>query len=293
MFQLPPMERSLIWGMLVCSCLGAGIGLMQTAGRPYPFRRLIAATTAMGTLTGAVLLGLRAAALRAFPMSDIFESMITLIILIGAVFLVLSVSIRQPWFSSVMAWVFFIMVLLSAAVARPAASLQQAAQTPWVAVHALSMVLAAAMILLSAAASVLFLLSSKRLKNRQLSTLFGKMPSVEKLEVLILTGLGWSFTALTVGLLSGIGMAAVKSKGLQMTPVDWLTDSKIVLVILAWLLLGAILLLRKSLAWSGKTVAKMTLAACFLILFAFIGSQILCKSAHDFSVRPTETRQTD
>jgi ABC-type uncharacterized transport system permease subunit len=293
MFQLPPMERSLFWGMLAFSCMGAVVGLIRTAGRQVPSRRLIIASTAGVMLLGSVLLGLRAAALKAFPMSDIFESMIILLLLVGIVFLFLSVSIRQPWFSSVMAWVFFIMVLLSAAVARPASSLQQAAQTPWVAVHALSMVLSGAMILLSAAMSVLFLLSSQRLKNKQISTLFGNMPTVEKLEGLTLTGLWWSFIALTFGLISGIAIAAVKSEGLQMTLMDWLTDSKIVMITLAWVLLGAILLLRKTLAWSGKTVAKMTLAACFLILFAFIGSQILCKSAHDFSARLMETRQTD
>ena len=292
MFQLPPIERFLVSGMLAFSCLGAVVGLMQKTGRQYPYRGLILASMAMGMLTGMILLGLRAVSLRALPMSDVFESMVIMLILFGGLFLSLSVSNRQPWFSSVMAWLFFLMTLLCAAAARPAASLQQAAQTPWIAVHALSMILAGAMILLSAAMSMLFLLGSKRLKNKQFMTLFGKIPSVEAIQGLILTGLRWSFIALTVGLISGIAMAAVKSKGLHMTSADWLTDSKIVMITLSWLLLGAILLLSKSLAWSGKTIAKMTLAACLLILFAFLGSQILCKSVHDFGARPTEIRQT-
>ncbi len=289
MFELPPMERYLVWGMLAFSCLGAVVGLMQTAGRQDPFRRLIMANTAMAMLMGTVLLGLRGAAIRAFPISDIFESMIILLIFVGLVFLFLSLSIRQPWFSSVMAWVFFLMVLLASGVARPASSLQKAVQTPWTAVHAISMVLSGAMILFSAAMSVLFLLSSQRLKKKQISSLFGKMPTIEKLEGLTLAGLRGSFITLTFGMISGVLLAAVKSEGLQMTLFDWLTDSKIVMISLAWALLLAILLLRTALAWSGRTVAKMTLVVCFFILFAFIGSQILCKSAHDFSSPPIQT----
>ena len=291
MFQLPPIERYLFWGMLAFSCLGAVVGLMQMAGRQDKFRRLIIAGTAIVMLMGVILLGFRAAVVRAFPMSNIFESMIILLIFVGIVFLFLSVSIRQPWFSSVMSLVFLCMVLLSAVVAEPASSLQQAAQTPWVAVHAISMALSGAMIIFSAAMSVLFLMSSWRLKNKQILTLFGKMPTIEKLEILILDGLWLSFISLTFGLVSGAAIAVVKSAGLQMTLMDWLTDSKIVMITIAWVLLLAILVLRKTLAWSGRTVAKMTLVVCFFIIFSFIGSQVLCKSAHDFSGGQIETRQ--
>jgi len=93
----------------------------------------------------------------------------------------------------------------------------------------------------------------------------------------------------TFGLVSGVGLVAVKSTGLGMTPGDWLTDSKIVLIAVAWIILLSTLILRRILCFSGKAVANVTLAVCFLILFAFIGSRIFCKSEHDFekhSVHP-------
>jgi ABC-type uncharacterized transport system permease subunit len=112
------------------------------------------------------------------------------------------------------------------------------------------------------------------------------MPSIEKLQALNLLGLRLGFIAMTFGLISGIGLVAVSSLELGMTLADWLTDSKIVLIGVSWILLLCILLLRRLLAFSAKTVAQMTLVVCFLILFAFIGSKIFCKSDHVFSSQP-------
>lgn len=291
MFQLPPIERYLFWGMLAFSILGAVAGLMFMSGGRDKFRRLIMASIAIIILFGAVLLGFRASTIKTFPMSNIFESMIILLIFVGVVFLFLSVSIRQPWFHLVMSWVFLLMILLSMIVARPVSLLPEAAQTPWIAVHALSMAFSGATILFSAATSMLFLLSFKRLKNKQFPALFGKMPSIEKLETLTLTGLRLSFLSLSFGLVSGIAMAVVKSAGLGMTLTDWLTDSKIVMITAAWALMLALLLLRKILALSGTVIAKMTLLICFFIIFAFIGSQVLCKSVHDFGSSQIKSRQ--
>jgi ABC-type uncharacterized transport system permease subunit len=139
------------------------------------------------------------------------------------------------------------------------------------------------MIVFAAAMSILFLWSRKRLKSQQFLRLFGKMPSVEKLESLNLVGLKLCFVSLTFGLISGIGLVAVRSYDLGMTIGDWLTDSKIVLIGISWVLLLLVLLLRRLLGFSGKVVAQATLLTCFLIIFAFVGSKIFCKSGHDFS----------
>ncbi len=69
----------------------------------------------------------------------------------------------------------------------------------------------------------------------------------------------------------------------HMTIGDWLTDSKIVLIIAAWLLLGLVLLLWWTVKLKGKTVAYATIVAFALILFAVVGTSVFCNSEHDFS----------
>lgn len=287
MFDLLPLERYLFWGILILSAVSSVLAHLQIVRDDIRFRRLLVAFTAVQITLAAVLLILRAVAIKAFPITGVFESMLILYIFIGITFLFLSAFIHQVWFLSIMAWVLFVISILAAFVARPASVLQEAARTPWVIVHALSMALSGAMIVFAAAMSILFLWSRKRLKSNRFTTLFGKMPTVEKLEKLNLTGLHLSFITMTFGLVSGVGLVAVKSAGLGMTLTDWLTDSKIVLILIAWAASLVTLVLRRMLAFSGKTVAQSTLTICFLILFAFIGSKIFCKSDHDFVRKPS------
>ncbi len=286
MLELLPLERHLFLGILILSVISSVLAYVQIVRDDVKFRRQLVAFASVQISLSAVLLILRAVTIKAFPITGVFESMLILMIFIGITFLFLSAFLQQVWFLSIMAWMLLGITLLGAVVAKPAAVLQDAARTPWVIVHALSMSLAGAMIVFAAAMGVLFLWSRKRLKSKRFLTLFGKMPSIEKLEKLNLLGLRLSFAAMTFGLVSGIGLIAVKSAGLGMTIGDWLTDSKIVMVAVAWVILLCTLILRRLLAFSGKRIAQATLIVCFMILFAFIGSKIFCKSGHDFEREP-------
>lgn len=294
MFELLPMERHLFLVILILSAVSSVLAYLQIVRNDMKFRRLLVAFTSVQITLGAVLLILRATAIKAFPITGVFESMIILMVFVGITFLFLSAFIQQVWFLSVMAWILLMINLLAAVVAKPASVLEEAARTPWVIFHALSMTLSGAMIVFSSAMAILFLWSQNRLKSRQFIKLFGKMPTIEKLEMLNLLGLRLSFVSLTFGLVSGIGLIALKSAGLGMTLVDWMTDSKIVLITVTWIILLCILIMRSLLAFSGRKVAQSSLIVCFLILFAFIGSKIFCKSGHDFESKPsTKSKQVE
>jgi ABC-type uncharacterized transport system permease subunit len=292
MHQLIPLERALFAAILILSVMSAGAAYMQVARDNLRLGNLTRVLTSILVTLATGLLISRAVVIQEFPITGVFESMLILIVFMGLTFLMFSVFMQQIWFLAVMSWVLLLLVLLSATVARPVGILQDEARTPWVIVHALAMAMSGAMIVFAAAMSILFLWSRKCLKSPRFSTLFGRMPSVENLERFNLAGLRLSFIFLTFGLVSGVGLVAVKSAGLGMTPGDWLTDSKIVMIGIGWVVLLGTLVLRKGLAFGGKAVAWATLVICFCILFAFIGSQLWCKSSHDFSTEPaTSTRQ--
>ncbi len=293
MSQLPLPERVLFLGILISSIASAIVGYVQLVRDDLRVRRLLTAVVALMIALAAGLLVVRAVSIRAFPLTGVFESVLFLLIGLGITFLLFSAFLRQVWFASAMSWVFLALVLLAATVAGPASTLLEEARTPWIIVHALSMVLAGGMIVFSTVMALLYLYSARRLKDKRILALFGKMPNLERLESLNLLGLQFSFVAMSFGLVTGIGMALVKSDTLQMTAQDWLTDSKIVMILLAWLLLLVILMLKYGLAFGGKVLARLTLIVCFCILFAFIGSTILCKSGHDFGQRfvPVRTEE--
>jgi hypothetical protein len=88
--------------------------------------------------------------------------------------------------------------------------------------------------------------------------------------------------------MSGIGLAVVKSAEISISFHDWITDSKIILVIVAWMLLAIVLIIRH-LFLRGRGIAIVTLIACFLIIFSIIGATVFCGTEHDFSSSRPET----
>lgn len=286
MLELPIVEKSIFYSVLIVYLLAALVGFLQLSGADK-YRRILISLIAFGVSLESVILVFRAAAIKAVPLTGLFESMIVLTVVFGLTYLFLSIMIKQVWFSSVMSWIIFVMAILSAAVARPASQLQDIAKTPWAIVHGLSMALSGAMISFATAMAILFLLCRQRLKNKQVMKVVGKIPNIEKLERMNLFGLKACFVFMTFGLVSGIGMAVLKSDTLQISIYDWLTDSKIIIIAAAWILVGMILTFRHTLALKGKSIAQITMLAFFLILFAIIGASVFCGSAHDFGSNET------
>lgn len=286
MLELPIVEKSIFYSVLIVYLLAALVGFLQLSGADK-YRRILISLIAFGVSLESVILVFRAAAIKAVPLTGLFESMIVLTVVFGLTYLFLSIMIKQVWFSSVMSWIIFVMAILSAAVARPASQLQDIAKTPWAIVHGLSMALSGAMISFATAMAILFLLCRQRLKNKQVMKVVGKIPNIEKLEHMNLFGLKACFVFMTFGLVSGIGMAVLKSDTLQISIYDWLTDSKIIIIAAAWILIGMILTFRHTLALKGKSIAQITMLAFFLILFAIIGASVFCGSAHDFGSNET------
>ena len=105
-----------------------------------------------------------------------------------------------------------------------------------------------------------------------------ELPNIEKLEHMNLFGVKSCFIMLTFGLVTGIGL----SVSLGWTGRDLLTDPKIVLIMVVWLLLGAILVLWKTVKLKERTIAYLTIVVFALILHAVVGTSIFCGTGHDF-----------
>jgi ABC-type uncharacterized transport system permease subunit len=139
------------------------------------------------------------------------------------------------------------------------------------------MVLAGAAAMLATASAVLYLLARRKLKRKDLLGVLGKVPNIEKLEHMNLFGLKLCFILLTFGLVSGIGLSVSH----KLTSRAWLTDPKIVLIEIVWLLLGVILVLWKTIKLKEKTIAHVTIVAFALLLFAVVGTSVFCGTGHD------------
>ena len=288
MFDLPLHEMVTFALVVVIALAAAAVGILQLLPGIEKFRRFLLPLVSLAVVLEAVILVFRAMAIKSVPLTGLFESMIVLTIVFGLTYLFFSLAIQQVWFGSVMVWVMLVLVVLTGIVAEPASQAHAAASTPWAIAHAIAMILAGAAAMLATASAVLYLFARRKLKQKNLLQILGKVPNIEKLEQMNLFGLKSCFVLMTLGLASGIGLAATTTS-LDMTAYDWLTDAKIVLISFVWLLLGTILVLWKAIKLKEKTIAHVTIVAFALILFAVVGTSIFCGTGHDFSgVETTE-----
>jgi ABC-type uncharacterized transport system permease subunit len=283
MLELPIKEIIIFESVVILYLATAIIGIVQLSSRGEKYGRLLLPVVSLAVCLEAVLLIFRAVAIKAVPLTGLFESMIVLTIVFGLMFLFFSIATRQVWFGSVMVWVILVMILLAGFVAKPASEPCQIATTPWAVTHGIAMVLSGALIVFATANAFLYLLGARRLKQKKVMKVLGRVPNIEKLKKLNIFGLKGCFVLMTFGLASGFGLAIVKSTVIQMSVPDWLTDAKIVLIIASWILLAIVLMLRRLVVLKDKGTAYVTMAVFFLILFAIIGSAVFCSTKHDFA----------
>jgi len=242
-----PIQEIIIFAFVVAIYLAAAIvGILQLLSGGEKYKRFLLPLVCLAIMLEAVILIFRAIAIKAIPLTGLFESMIVLTIVFGLVYLFFSIAIQQVWFGSVMVWVILAMILIAGTVAKPASELHAAAATPWAIAHGIAMILGGASIMLATACAFLYLFGMGKLKQKKIVQVLGKVPNIEKLEGMTLFGIGAGFGLITIGVISGLGLAVVKSAALEMNVLDWLTDAKIVLIIAVWVFLGMILMLRQS-----------------------------------------------
>jgi len=286
-----PIPEIIIFTFVIALYLAAAIvGIIQLPAGGEKYKRFLLLLVWLAVTLEAVMLIFRAVAIEAVPLTGLFESMIVFTIVFGLIYLFVSIAVQQVWFSSVMVWVIFGLIILAAAVAEPASQAHAAAATPWAIAHGIAMILSGAAAMLAAASAVLYLIGRHKLKRKKVLQVIGRVPNIERLERMNLFGLKACFVLMTFGLAGGIGLAAT-STSLNMTAYDWLTDAKIVLITLVWLLLGLILVLWRTVKLKEKTIAYVTLVAFALILFAVVGTSVFCGTGHKFGLTNVKTTE--
>lgn len=279
MLDLSASETIVFALIVLADAVAAVLCALQLLKRPGRYGALLMPLVLAAVLLDAALLGLRGVSIKAVPLTGLFDSLILLALVFGVLYLLLRFAVDQVWFGAVMVWVILGIVLMAALVAEPASRVHEVAGTPWAVAHASAMILAAASVLFAAANSALYLLGSYRLKHKGIMQVLGRMPSMETLGRMNGLGVRIGFVLLTLGVISGLGLASLVGPGVA----KWLADGKVVCIIGAWGLLGAALILDSLHLLKAKTRAYMTIAAFGLILLAIIGVTIAGVTQHEFS----------
>ncbi|MBC7924522.1 MAG: cytochrome c biogenesis protein CcsA [Bryobacteraceae bacterium] len=155
--------------------------------------------------------------------------------------------------------IFFPLVFVMTSAAAIRAPVQTwssgAARDTWLVVHIALVLLGYAAIVLTAFASVLYLMQERQLKRKKSMMLLERLPPLDILDSLISRSLGFGFALITLGVVTGITWAYIDSQGSQN-----LVDSRLTTALITWAACLLMVTLRVTAGWRGRRTALMAVA---------------------------------
>ncbi|NOX34480.1 MAG: c-type cytochrome biogenesis protein CcsB [Deltaproteobacteria bacterium] len=144
----------------------------------------------------------------------------------------------------------------------------------WLYSHIILVFTGEAALALACGAGILYLLQEKGIKSKSPGFFFKRLPSLDLLDNVGYTCLTTGFSLLTIGLVTGF----IYAKAVWGRFWDW--DPKEVFSVGTWLVYAALLHLRLYSGWQGRKSAIMTIIGFFIIIFTFLGVNMLIGGHH-------------
>ncbi|WP_457553069.1 cytochrome c biogenesis protein CcsA [Desulfobacula sp.] len=144
----------------------------------------------------------------------------------------------------------------------------------WFYAHIIMVFTGEASLALACGTGILYLLQEKGIKTKNPGFFFKRLPSLDLLDNVGYTFLATGFALLTIGLVTGFIYAKI------IWGKFWSWDIKEVFSVGTWLVYAALLHLRLYSGWRGRKSAIMTIIGFFIILFTFLGVNMLLGGHH-------------
>lgn len=149
----------------------------------------------------------------------------------------------------------------------------------WFYSHILLVFTGDAALALSCGAGILYLLQEKGIKTKKPGFFFKRLPSLDFLDNVGYTCLSTGFALLTIGLVAGFIYAKT------IWGRFWSWDPKEIFSVGTWIVYAALLHLRFYSGWRGRKSAIMTIIGFLIIVFTFLGVNILIGGHHQAFTR--------
>jgi len=124
----------------------------------------------------------------------------------------------------------------------------------WLLLHVIMVLLGYAALLLTAVASIFYLIQERQLKRKRSLALFKRLPPLGTLDNLITNAMSFGFVFITLGVIAGSTWAFIESG------TGWISDPRIALAFITWGFYLAMVFLRATAGWRGRKAAMMAVA---------------------------------
>jgi ABC-type uncharacterized transport system permease subunit len=261
------MEWSLLLlrAALVFYCLGflnAFVPLLGGGRRLSGLTPWLAAAGALAHTGALVTLGIE---LRRCPLSTLPEVLSALAWAAVLIDLVAFWRLRLDVLHVVILPLVLIVLFISKLLPEPLVPLSAGLAPAVLRFHLMVIVLAVAALFITFAASLVYLVIDRALKRKRLSPPSLRLPSLDRCDGVGRTSLLWAYPLLTLGIVTG----AVVSASLDGSPWTW--QPRETLAILAWAILGVVVVARLGWGWRGRNAALLTLFGIVVLMIRMLG----------------------
>jgi ABC-type uncharacterized transport system permease subunit len=197
---------------------------------------------------------------------DNTESLLGFLIMV--VFMVVYLVYRTTSVGIVAFPLVFLLTFLAATGERPFLLLSETAHRGWLFAHIALVVAGYAALVLSFAASLLYLIQERALKSKRLGGIFSRLPALEVIEQIAFRSVLFGFPFMTLGLIAGVALAQV-----TFSRVNFL-EPKIFLSVLMWVVYLVLLYTRWNAGWRGRRAAYLASGAFVAAVVAWAANTI-------------------
>lgn len=198
------------------------------------------------------------------PLNNFYETSSLCAFLIAVLFLLAYSYYRVAIFGICLFPLVFFMTLIGATEfpVEPWSSPQ--VRNAWLLIHITTVLVGYAALVLSAVASIFYLLQERQLKSKNVNPTYNRLPPLATLDRIITQSMNAGFVFITIGTVTGVVWAFIENG------TSWIGNPEIAFFLFTWAFYLAMIFLRVSAGWRGRRIAWMAVSVlgCSLITWA-------------------------
>jgi len=143
-------------------------------------------------------------------------------------------------------------------------------------VHVTASLLGDGIFVIAFIAGIMYLIQEHQIKTKRLGAFYARLPSLNILDSINYYAISYGFLLLSIGMITG----SIVAQGAHGTYWRW--DPKEVWSLLTWLSYAVLLHQRMAVGWRGRRSALMAIGCFFVLIFTFLGVNLLMEGYHSF-----------